>query len=310
MNELSRISDVAARYNISTRTLRYYEEVGLLWSERLDNLKQRCYDDKALGRLEQILLLRKLQLPMKDIEAILRSQDLHVAVEAFATKLRAVDEEIASLEAVRSLVAAFLTLLKQKGYTRATGLLLLQEVGADLVQHAEQQPCSSDLGKENQIMPETKPSNLTVRIIELKPMKVAYYRAESASPEPDAFNVIGPWAKSAGLFGLATTRVFGFNNPNPTCGNPVYGYEFWVTIPEGFPVPEPMHVKEFSGGLYGVIPTYLYEIREQWEKLGAWVQHHETYAFGSHQWLEESLRPDVEQGENLQMDLFVPIRVK
>lgn len=44
-------------------------------------------------------------------------------------------------------------------------------------------------------------------------------------------------------------RNFGFNNPSPFEGNPVYGYEMWVTIPDNFVVPEPLVKKRFDGGL-------------------------------------------------------------
>jgi len=51
---------------VSSRTLRYYEEVGLLWSNHPDNKTQRYYDAAALERLKQIIILRKLQIPVKE----------------------------------------------------------------------------------------------------------------------------------------------------------------------------------------------------------------------------------------------------
>jgi len=65
--ELIRINDVADSFRISSRTLRYYEQVGILWSNHPENKAQRYYDDAALERLKQIIVLRKLQIPIKDI---------------------------------------------------------------------------------------------------------------------------------------------------------------------------------------------------------------------------------------------------
>lgn len=60
-----------------------------MWSCRQDSSHQRWYDAAAVSRLEQILLLRRLQLPVKEIQAILKTQDLQVAPKlwpAFQTR--------------------------------------------------------------------------------------------------------------------------------------------------------------------------------------------------------------------------------
>ena len=50
--DLIRINDVVDNFGVSSRTLRYYEEVGLLWSSHPDNKVQRYYDGTALERLK------------------------------------------------------------------------------------------------------------------------------------------------------------------------------------------------------------------------------------------------------------------
>ena len=62
MSELIKIKDMTGRYDISARTLRYYEDMGLLTSVRSDDYAYRLYDDAAVKRLEQILILRKLNI--------------------------------------------------------------------------------------------------------------------------------------------------------------------------------------------------------------------------------------------------------
>src|SRR5688572_33132721 len=62
-----RIGQVSERTGLTTRTLRYYEELGLLRpSERLVS-GHRVYASEDLRRLYRISLLRQLGLPLTDI---------------------------------------------------------------------------------------------------------------------------------------------------------------------------------------------------------------------------------------------------
>lgn len=69
---LVKINEVVGEFGLSSRTLRYYEQVGILWSFHPENKIQRYYDDAAIECLKQIIILRKLQIPVKDIAAIFK----------------------------------------------------------------------------------------------------------------------------------------------------------------------------------------------------------------------------------------------
>jgi len=69
------IAEVADLYQISARTLRYYEEVGILKSHRKIDSKYREYDQEQCERLEIILLLRRLSFSMKMIIELLSGND-------------------------------------------------------------------------------------------------------------------------------------------------------------------------------------------------------------------------------------------
>lgn len=69
VNEVSRLSGV------SVRTLRYYDGIGLLKPTGHTDAGYRLYDDAALERLQQILLFRELQFPLKEISRIMQSPD-------------------------------------------------------------------------------------------------------------------------------------------------------------------------------------------------------------------------------------------
>ncbi len=56
---------------ISTRTLRYYDEIGLLSPMKISSSGYRVYGEKEVDALQQILYYRELDLSLTDIKAIL-----------------------------------------------------------------------------------------------------------------------------------------------------------------------------------------------------------------------------------------------
>ena len=55
------IGQVARKTGLTTHTLRYYEKEGLIASKHKDDYAYRVYDETAIKRLKQVLLLRKLR---------------------------------------------------------------------------------------------------------------------------------------------------------------------------------------------------------------------------------------------------------
>lgn len=315
--ELQKISDLAARYQISSRTLRYYEEIGLLSSIRIGNSQYRYYDEMAVARLEQIVILRKMELPLKEIQHFFATQDIRLLQAALRRKLQVLDEDLQAMEVLKTMVGEFLTLLSEKGLGQAGGLKFLREDTRVLemrIPVIKNQPKIMETEEFN--MAAEKINKLTdnnIRIIRLRSMPVAWYRAESSSPEVDAWNVMRKWVTEHDLDNLFTTRYFGFNNPNPVPGNPVYGYEVWVSVLNDHSSllmkgPGVIRVKQFEGGRYAVTHTFLSEIQEKWKQLGEWVQE-SGYIPGKHQWLEEHIVADAASwNDDIQLDLYYPIQ--
>ena len=69
------VKKVSELTGVSIRTLRYYDEIGLLPPASHTECGYRLYDDTALERLQQILLFRELEFPLKDIVRIVSSPD-------------------------------------------------------------------------------------------------------------------------------------------------------------------------------------------------------------------------------------------
>ena len=67
------VKEVSELTGVSIRTLHYYDSIGLLRPTEITESGYRLYDDTALERLQQILLFRELQFPLKEIKEILDS---------------------------------------------------------------------------------------------------------------------------------------------------------------------------------------------------------------------------------------------
>ncbi len=69
------VHEVSALTGVSIRTLQYYDKIGLLHPTEYTEAGYRLYDDAALETLQQILLFRELEFPLKDIKEIIGSPD-------------------------------------------------------------------------------------------------------------------------------------------------------------------------------------------------------------------------------------------
>lgn len=69
-NSHVRIGDLADRLNITTRTIRYYEEIGLMESPDRIERGVRVYDEQAVIRLKFILKLKELGLSLKEMHEL------------------------------------------------------------------------------------------------------------------------------------------------------------------------------------------------------------------------------------------------
>ena len=69
------VNEVSKLTGVSIRTLQYYDKIGLLHPAEYTEAGYRLYDDAALETLQQILLFRELEFPLKDIKKIVESPD-------------------------------------------------------------------------------------------------------------------------------------------------------------------------------------------------------------------------------------------
>ncbi len=124
---LIKITELTERLGISSRSLRYYEQVGLIKSVRPEFEKYRFFDEAAVERLRQIMVLRKMQIPVRDILRIYESEDMSVVVQVFTDRLRELDGEINALSELKSVINDFLKIMQEHGIARISAIPLLYD---------------------------------------------------------------------------------------------------------------------------------------------------------------------------------------
>lgn len=114
----SLIGDIAKRLNISQRTVRYYEELGLIAAERSTG-GYRVFNDTQVERLKIIISLKDIGMPLDEIKQLLQLRQhgatgceaapkildcLHAKVDSMKATIKKYNSTIKELEDVIDLV--------------------------------------------------------------------------------------------------------------------------------------------------------------------------------------------------------------
>lgn len=93
------VNEVSKLTGVSIRTLQYYDKIGLLKPTNYTEAGYRLYDNIALEILQQILLFRELEFPLKEIKQIISRPDFdrNKALEQQITLLTMKKERLENL---------------------------------------------------------------------------------------------------------------------------------------------------------------------------------------------------------------------
>lgn len=317
-------------FNISTRTLRYYEQIGLIQAIRTDDYAYRIYDENTVIHLQQIIILRKLRIPLKQIVEILERKDSVAAIKVFQQNLIDIEDEITALSTIKSVIKTLLERLQ----IQTDRLQLLDD--DSLLKIVDSLTVSKINFKEEKSMEELnqaseKMNKLNdVRIIYLPPMTIATYSATGENCEGKAADMINRFVMENNLLKIKPDiRHFGFDcSAGKTgVGESSYKYQMWVSIPEEMVVSEPLVKRTFNGGLYAAHMIKMGDF-DHWILLRNWVMNSNKY---EHDWhsircspyemdmdicFEEqlnylnNLKKAEFKNEEMQLDLLFPIKEK
>jgi DNA-binding transcriptional MerR regulator len=306
-----KIGDVTRVTGLSHRTLRFWEESGILKSTRMEN-GYRYYDPGNMARIAQIRFLRRIEVPIADIKRIMKSSRMSVFVEVLSAQLRLVEDQVDQLSQLRTVL---LNLIRQSDQNQSFDSFL-----EDIHQQSQHHSLSISLSeKEKKVMKDNQDFS-EVRLIRLPKMTFACARAFSKTPEDDCWKIINEFVVKNDLINQPGFRHFGFNDPDPQAGKEEYGYQMWVAISKDMTVPEPLWKIDFEGGLYAGLVTTMDVIGERWKKLWQWSINNEEYEVD---WNLSSDRRCLEECidyitfndptipfEKKQLDLLTPIKKK
>lgn len=331
--ELQTISQVSKDYGISARMLRYYEQIGLIQSLRKDDYAYRVYDETAISRLRQIIVLRKLRVPVKHIVSILSNNDAARIVDILRQNISQLDEEITALSTVKAILTRFVEELRQKtdislnlgllGDGSAFSIINALSFSGHQIKEVKGNLTMEELNKASENL--SKLTDGDVRIIYLPPMTAAAAYVSGEDCEGRAGGLIKTFVNDSGLLRIKPdARSFGFDCSQGATGigESSQTYEAWVSIPDDMDVPAPLVKRIFSGGLYAahVLKNWDFGL---WTLLKEWVGASGKYDsdWGSPRWtseetvfgqgFEETLNYyHFAQGRcEMQLDLLFPIRV-
>jgi len=285
--------------------------------------------------LRQIIVLRKLRIPLKHIVSILNNSDGAEAVEIFRRNINQLDEEISALSTIKSILTRFVENINKKvdiklkligGEAALLSSLSfsdnkIKEFG-DKIKKGDL--TMEDLSEANQRL--DKYEDKDVRIVCLPPMTVAAAYASGEGCEGKTGDMIKQFVRNSGLLSLKPdARSFGFDCSQGATGigESSHMYEMWVSVPDDMEIPASLVRREFSGGLYvaHVLTNWNFD---DWRLLGEWVNASDKYDndWGAPRWaseetvfgqgLEETLNFNkfVQNGGDLQLDLLFPIKEK
>lgn len=105
VNKLSKMS------GISARTLRYYDEIGLLKPKRVASSGYRIYSQNEVDRLQQILFYRELDFPLDKIQKIMSVPDFD-REKAFQNHLAELNKKRERLDTLIKNVTKSITAMK------------------------------------------------------------------------------------------------------------------------------------------------------------------------------------------------------
>lgn len=275
------ISQVTQSFDVTPRMLRYYEKMGLITPFHKEDYAYRCYDEETVKRLQLIIVMRRLRIPLKQIAVILRDDGYSKTLEILRENIAELNSEIRSLETVRNALNMFVSRLDE-GIRAKTRVDLLSD--KELMETAnalsfpkttlKEKTNMNELNKAN----ETLDKNLNVRIVMLPPFTVASNHFIGREPEETVGNLMDKFVRDSRLYEIKPdSRFFGFNHPNPGVREDgTYGYEVWVTVPDDMEVTAPMVKKKFEGGLYAALTIKFGEF-QYWNELGKWVENNSEY---------------------------------
>ena len=168
------IKEISNLAGVTTRTLRYYDEIGLLHPSEQGDTGYRYYDHDCLMRLQHILFYRELVMPLRDIQRMMSHPDfnplralenhrlsLHSRLKRLHRLIDTVDQTIAAIQGGRDMAdEALFHGFDETQYEEET-----RERWGHTPQYAESQKKWASYSKEQKESIKAEGGRLTIRMV-------------------------------------------------------------------------------------------------------------------------------------------------
>ncbi len=128
MENLFTIGKLSLMTGISTRSIRHYENLGLLPCNSLSDSNYRLFGEYELKRLKQILLLKSLGFSLQEILEIITAKENTKISTLFENKLETINQEVSKLNKNKELLEAVSNIYKTNGLEYINNFHLIKEM--------------------------------------------------------------------------------------------------------------------------------------------------------------------------------------
>lgn len=113
MHAIGKLANIS---HVSIRTLRYYDEIGLLLPTYKNNAGHRFYSDKDVSKLHYILMLKDLGFPLENIQQFLSNRKFDLA-SALGIRKKMIQAEQENLLKMENSINTLLTIIETEETT-------------------------------------------------------------------------------------------------------------------------------------------------------------------------------------------------
>jgi DNA-binding transcriptional MerR regulator len=272
------------------------------------------YDETAVGRLEQILILRKLNISIKDIQRIFNTSGSEVVLEVLGKKVNSIDEEVSLLHELKVIVLDFIQQIEQADFGKESDIKMLYEKAKDIETQIINVDYNGNPSTMNRLLEVTE--KLDNKVPDIMIVKIPKFRAVTSGLvtfEELFGGGFGAWQEAHNyLF-----KPVIFDSPDFLYGKDGKAEWIWAIKDEITEVDtHPYKIIEYPGGLYAVAVSVDGDgeshdkVRRKTEK---WLESTNFIIDGDRELMGHMIYPldEIKAGLGYhQMNLYAPIKLR
>jgi len=190
------------------------------------------YDAANIKRLEQILILRKLNISIKDIRRVFSTAGSDIVLEVLGKKVADIDEEVALLHELKGIVIAFIRQIERADFGKESDVKLLYEKAKEIETQISNVDYDGNAANMNRLLEVTKKLESTQNIVRKYPIfSVSFNGLGSDENTKEAFAL---YEEAFGAIKSWEDQPYDSGPGNLHIGMEINGHEFLLKTQGGF----------------------------------------------------------------------------